>query len=80
MARISYVEKEQAPKELQLLYEQMEKRIGFMPNALKGFAHTPELVTAFYPFMMKILGPGRVDSLLKEIAFLRTSVINECSY
>ena len=52
MARISYVEKEQAPKELQPLYEQIEKRVGFMPNALRGLAHTPELVTTFSPFMM----------------------------
>ena len=80
MSRISDVEKEDAAKELQGFYETIERRVGFMPNALKGFAHTPELVTTFWPFCTKILGRGRVDPILKEIAYLRTSVINHCAY
>jgi len=42
MARIAYVEKENAPDNVKAVYEQLEKTFGMVPNVLKGMANSTE--------------------------------------
>lgn len=80
MARISYVEKDNAPAEVKAIYEQVEKKFGMVPNVIKAIANSPSLLQGFMPFLGAVLGPSAVDAPLKELAILTTTKINGCSY
>ena len=80
MARISYVEKEDASEEVKKIYEQLEKNIGLVPNIVKAMANSPIMFKGFMPFLSAVLGTSEVDAPLKELAIITTSKINGCSY
>lgn len=80
MARIPYVEKENASPEIKAIYEQLEKKFGLVPNVIKAMANSPTLLQGFMPFLGAVLGPSAVDPALKELAILTTTKINGCSY
>lgn len=80
MARIPYVEKENAPDNIKAVYEQMEKKFGLVPNVLKAMANSPEMFMGFVPFLGASMGETRVSSDLKELAILTTTKLNGCSY
>lgn len=80
MARITYVEKENAPDNVKAVYEQLEKTFGMVPNVLKGMANSTELFMGFMPFLGAALGPSKVDNATKELAILTTSKLNGCNY
>lgn len=80
MAKISYVEKENAPENIQAVYDQLQGKFGVVPNVLKGMANAPELFMGFMPFLEAALGPSKVDSATKELAILTTSKLNGCTY
>ena len=80
MAKISYVEKENAPDNIKAVYEKLEGQFGMVPNVLKAMANSPELFMGFMPFLGAALGPSRVDNATKELAILTTAKLNGCSY
>ncbi len=80
MARIGYVEKENAPDNVKAVYEQLEKMFGIVPNVLKAMANSNELFMGFMPFLGAALGPSKVDNATKELAILTTSKLNGCGY
>src|SRR3972149_7379732 len=80
MARISYVEKDNAPDEVRAIYEQLEKKFGMVPNVIKAMANSPGLLQGFMPFLGAVLSPSAVDDPLKELAILTTTKINGCTY
>ncbi|MGB2692872.1 MAG: carboxymuconolactone decarboxylase family protein [Thermodesulfobacteriota bacterium] len=80
MARIGYVEKENAPENVKAVYEQLEKMFGIVPNVLKGMANSTELFMGFMPFLGAALGPSKVDNATKELAILTTTKLNNCTY
>jgi hypothetical protein len=76
MARINYIEKTDAPAEVKAIYDEIEKKFA-MPevvNAVKIFAHTPELMPHVLGFAGQILnGPGRLGTRIREVISLRVS-------
>lgn len=80
MARIGYVEKENAPENVKAVYEQLENKFGMVPNVLKAMANSNELFMGFMPFLGAALGPSKVDNATKELAILTTTKLNGCSY
>ncbi|MGD9653382.1 MAG: carboxymuconolactone decarboxylase family protein [Candidatus Dadabacteria bacterium] len=80
MARISYVERENAPENIQGVYDQLKQKFGVVPNVLKGMANSPELFMGFMPFLGAALGTSQVDNATKELAIITTSKLNGCSY
>jgi AhpD family alkylhydroperoxidase len=79
MARISYIERENAPENIQAVYDQLKQKFGVVPNVLKGMANSPELFMGFIPFLGAALGPSQVDNATKELAIITTSKLNGCS-
>ena len=76
MARVSYVEMEQAPPEIREIYEQKLK--GRPSNFQKAVAHRPELLKNFLGFYASV---GRsLERRLFELLYLRVSSINQCHY
>ncbi len=80
MAVVNPVPKENAPAELHEIYDSMAKRFGFMPNFFAVLAHRPEVLTNFLPMYAGIMGRGVVDLKYKELAYLKTSLVNACEY
>ncbi len=80
MAKIPYVEKENASPEIRALYEQVEGKLGLVPNVVKAMANSPVMLQGFMPFLGAALGPSSVDAPLKELAIITTSKLNGCSY
>lgn len=80
MAKIPYVERENASPEIKALYDQVQSKLGIVPNVIKAMANSPVLVQGFMPFLGAALGPSAVDAPLKELAIITTSKLNGCSY
>ena len=80
MAKISYVEKEQLPENLQPIYDGLQAKFGVVPNVIKAIANSPELLAGFMPYLGASLGETKVSSDIKELAILTTTKLNGCSY
>jgi len=76
MARLSYVEMENAPPEVREIYEKM---LGGQPGSVfKLLAHRPEVLKTFLPFYGSI---GRaLPRKLYEMVYIRVSALNGCHY
>ena len=76
MARVAYVEPEQAPPEVKEIYDQVLK--GKPGNVQKAMAQRPAALKAFLAFYGSI---GRaLDRRLYEMVYIRVSMINQCHY
>lgn len=80
MAKIAYVEKDQAPENIQGMYDNLQNMFGVVPNVIKAMANAPELLTGFMPFLGATLGPSQVSGDIKELAILTTTKLNGCTY
>jgi alkylhydroperoxidase family enzyme len=76
MARISYIEPENASPEVKEIYKQ--KLRGKPGNVQKAMAHRPEALKNFLNFYASV---GRsLDRKLYELIYIRVSIINGCHY
>ena len=79
MARLTYVEKESANPEQEKILSQLTQRSGKIANIWKLMGHSPltlETFSMFYRTLMK----GRLDGKLRELAYIKASVVNDCAY
>ncbi|HXG01894.1 MAG TPA: hypothetical protein VNO23_00575 [Candidatus Binatia bacterium] len=79
MARLPYVERDKAPREVQLAYDQAQKALGRVPNLIKLLAHHPRSLPGFlawYPTLRE----GALDIRLRQLAYVKASVLNGCNY
>ena len=76
MARISYVEPQNAPPEVKEIYEKTLR--GKPGNVQKALAHRPEALKNFLAFYASV---GKaLDRKLYEEIYLRISFLNHCHY
>ena len=76
MARVSYVEPDQAASEVREIYEKTLK--GKPGSVQKLIAHRPEVLKTFLPFYASV---GRaLDRRLYEMVYIRVSMLNGCRY
>ena len=79
MARLSYVGKENAKPEQEKILSQLTQKSGKIANIWKLWSHSPltlEMFMAFYRTLMK----GTLDGKLRELAYIKTSLLNDCAY
>ena len=79
MARLKYVEKEGATPEQEKILSQLTQKSGKIANIWKLWSHSPHTLEAFMPFY-KALMKGSLDGKLRELAYIKTSLINDCAY
>ena len=72
--------KEQAPAELHKIFDQLQKDIGRIPNVFGVVARFPAALKTLIQFYDAVMNQGNIDSKYKELAYLKTSIINECEY
>jgi len=80
MAVVKPLAEEKAPGDLKPIYEGMKKNFGHMPVFFGLMANKPEVLKNFLPFYSAITGPGALEPRYKELAYLKTSLINGCQY
>jgi alkylhydroperoxidase family enzyme len=78
--RISLIEKESAPDPVRRVYESLEHAGRPLGNFYKVLAHKPDVLRSFLQLFNAVMTEGAVPLRLKELAYLRTSIINGCAY
>src|SRR5437764_9154795 len=79
MARLRYVEKETAGPEQEKILAQLTQKSGKVANIWKIWAHSPHTLETFMVFY-KTLMKGSLDPKLRELAYLKASLVNDCNY
>ena len=72
--------KDQAPVELHKIYDKIQESTGKMPNVLGVVARFPAALKTLIPFYDAVMSKGVIDAKYKELAYLKTSSINDCRY
>ena len=80
MAVVNPVPKEKAAAEVQDIFAGLTKKFGFMPNFFAIMSHRPAVLKNFMPLYAAITGEGTVEAKYKELAYLKTSMVNGCEY
>jgi alkylhydroperoxidase family enzyme len=78
--RIGPVEREQAPPIVQRIYDAIEKRSGTVSPFFRMLGNNPELLRAFNQLYGVVWAEGALAAKLKELAYLRVSILNGCGY
>jgi alkylhydroperoxidase family enzyme len=72
--------KEKAPAELHRIYDKIQEHSGKMPNIFGVVARFPAALKTLVPFYDAVMNQGLIDAKYKELAYLKTSSINDCRY
>jgi alkylhydroperoxidase family enzyme len=72
--------KEQAPAELHRIYDKIQASIGEMPNLFGVVARFPAALKTLVPFYDAVMNQGVIEAKYKELAYMKTSSINDCRY
>jgi len=79
MARLPYVEREQATEPVQRVYDALQKATGRVLNIFRLMAHHATSLPRFldwYPTLRE----GPLDLGLRQLAYVRASQLNRCGY
>lgn len=77
---ISPVSKEAAAPEVQPILDKLTQGFGKVPAFFGTMARVPEVLAHFMPFYSSVIEHGTVERKYKELAYLKTSLINGCEY
>ena len=80
MSVVTPLTKEKAATEVHGIYDAVSKKFGKMPNIFGLMAHRPAVLAKFLPFYSAVMEGGTVEPRYKEIAYLKTALINGCEY
>ena len=72
--------KEQAPAELHKIFDALQANIGKVPNLFGVVARFPDAMKTLLQFYDAVMSKGKIESKYKELAYLKTSNINDCRY
>ena len=72
--------KDQAPVELHKIYDAVQAEAGKMPNLFGVIARFPEALKTIIQFHDAVMSKGKIEAKFKELAYLKTSSINDCRY
>ena len=60
------------------IFDKFQAKIKMVPNIFRTMAHAPEVLAA--TLTMKDSFHNGLDPKLMELAYLKTSMVNECHY
>ena len=78
--RIEPVERDQAPPVVQRIYDAIERRTGRVTPFFRMLGNQPDLLRAFNQLYGVVWAEGALAARLKELAYLRVSILNGCGY
>jgi uncharacterized peroxidase-related enzyme len=82
MPRLNRITDEEASPELRAVFDGARSMLGFVSNSTRTIAHSPWVVKWLTPFTAAIQreSGGILDARTKELAVIRTSVVNTCQF
>jgi len=80
MAVVKPLAKEQAAAELHELYDAFSRKHGRVPNIAAVMAHRPSAMQSFESLYGAVMDGGTIERRYKELAYLKTSMLNGCEY
>lgn len=80
MSVVTPLPKEKTATEVHGIYDAVSKKFGKMPNIFGLMAHRPDVLAKFLPFYSAVMDGGTVEPRYKELAYLKTALINGCEY
>lgn len=78
--KIQLLEKSEVPEAARRVYDALEKKMGRVPNFFKMMAHKPEILEPFLEFHDRFWGKDALPPKIKELVYLRSSIMNGCGY
>lgn len=80
MGTLTPLTKEAASAEIHGVYDGLAQKFGKVPNIFAMMAHRPDALSKFLPFFKAVMEGGTVEPRFKELAYLKTSMVNGCEY
>jgi uncharacterized peroxidase-related enzyme len=71
---------DQAAGDIQPIFDRLTKAFGNMPAFFATMARSPEALKHFMPLYGAVINQGSVEAKYKELAYLKTALINGCEY
>ena len=78
--QIHLIEKDEADPAVRRIYDALEHQSGTISNFNKMLAHKPEILRAFNQMSSAVWADGALSAKLKDLAYLRVSIVNGCAY
>ena len=80
MSRIPLVEPEAAQPEVKAIYERLQSSGFDIFNVMKVFANDVQFLAGFEQMLYALYADETLPARYRELAWLRTSSINQCHY
>jgi AhpD family alkylhydroperoxidase len=82
MATVRLIEYEEAGPEVRAVYDDImaTRQIDWINNFWKALAVQPALLQRTWQGVKKVMAPGALDPLVKEMLYVAVSVTNGCTY
>jgi len=82
MATCGLIDYPDAGPEVRAVFDDImaTRKVDRINNFWKALAHDPAALRRTWQSVKEIMGPGKLDSLTKEIVYLAVSATNQCGY
>lgn len=80
MARIKGVVKGEAPEEVRAIFDEQEKRYGFVSHTARVYALRPTIQQGVQALGQGILASGLIEADLRHLVCVKTANINGCPF
>ncbi len=80
MAVVNPVPREKAPDDVKAVYDNLSKAFGKVPGIFGVMAHRPNALKHLLALYGAVINEGTVEARYKELAYLKTSIVNGCEY
>lgn len=77
--RIQPLEGDRASDAVKEIYAGLERQHGWVSTFYKMLAYRPEVLKGFLQLEAAVLAGGALPDRLKQLAYLRTSLLNGCA-
>src|SRR6266478_1103663 len=77
---VSPLSKDQAAPSVQPIFDKLTHVFGHMPSFFATMARSPQALEHFVPLYGAVIDKGTVEAKYKELAYLKTALINGCEY
>jgi AhpD family alkylhydroperoxidase len=80
MTLVPMLEKSQTSGAALETLDRGEQTFGRLLNTWMVLANTPDILTAYLPFLRAVAGPGELDQRIKELTAVQVAIDNHCLY
>jgi AhpD family alkylhydroperoxidase len=80
MTLVPMLEKSQTDGEARATLDRGEQMWGRLLNTWMVLANTPDILTAYLPFLRSVAGPGELNQRIKELVAVQVAIDTHCLY